>query len=98
MKTVFYLRKFLNKKGFHSNAFIFAEIRRTTKEGRKTNSIWHDIDLKISDCDKIVNLSIDLHNIRNANNSIHKLNILINSLKSFKSSLTKEIELLKKNR
>lgn len=98
-KNVFYLRKFLNKAGFHSNAFIFSEISRSVSKDKKgKEQFWHEAELKIADCDRIVSLSMDLHNLSNASNSLHKLEVLINSLQAFKKAFAKEIELIKKRK
>jgi len=96
-KNTFYLRRFLNKKGHHSNAFIYAEISKNTSPKNK-KECWRDSELKIGDCDRIVNLSMDLNSISAALNSIHKLDILIDTLKSFKKAFQKEVNLMRKGK
>jgi len=96
---IFYLRKFINKKGFHSNAFIFGEITKSvSKTKRGKESVWRDCELKISDCDRIVSLSMDLHSIAIANNSIYKLDVLIESLKEFRTAFVHEVNSMKKKK
>ena len=97
---IFFLRKFLNHKGHHSNAFIFAEIVKSNVKNRKTKKVeyWREADLKIGDCDRIVNLSMDLHSISEAKNALYKLDILINSLVSFRKAFIKEMHLLKRKK
>jgi hypothetical protein len=99
-KNVFYLRKFLNKKGHHSNAFIYAEISKNSSpsKNKKKENIWRDSELKIGDCDRIVNLSMDLNSINATLNSIHKLDILIDTLKAFKRAFIKEVNLMRKGK
>lgn len=98
-KAVFFLRKFLNRKGYHSNAFLFAEISRSESKDKKGKmQYWHDAELKIADCDRIVSLSMDLHSLPIASNSLHKLDVLINSLKSFRTAFSKEIDVIKKRK
>lgn len=98
-KATFFLRKFLNRKGYHSNAFIFAEITRSVSKDKKgKEQYWHDAELKIADCDRIVSLSMDLHTTRLASNSLHKLDVLIESLKAFRTAFAKEAELIKKRK
>jgi hypothetical protein len=98
-KTTFFLRKFLNRKGYHSNAFIFAEINRSEGKDKKGKvQYWHDTELKIADCDRIVSLSMDLHSVNLASNSLHKLDILIASLKSFRNAFAKEAKLIQKRK
>jgi len=97
-ETVFYERKFLNKKGYHSNAFIFAEILKNTASEKKKKNVWRDTQLKISDCDRIVNLSMDISNLKLAANSIHKLDVLIDTLQQFKRAFQRETNLMRKGK
>lgn len=99
-KNIFYLRQFLNKKGHHSNAFIYAEISKnvSSSKNKDKSNYWRDTELKIGDCDRIVNLSMDLNSLNSASNSIHKLDILINTLKAFKKAFIKEVNLMRKGK
>ena len=97
--SIFYIRKFINKKGFHSNAFIFGEITKSISKNKKgKESVWRDAELKISDCDRIVNLSMDFHTIGLANNSIYKLDILISAMQEFRNAFVKEASTMKKKK
>ena len=103
-KTIFSVRKFLNKKGFHSNAFIFGEITKSIsnsknkKTGKVKENVWRDAELKVADCDRIVSLSMDFHTIGLANNSIYKLDLLIETLKEFREAFAKEVSTMKKKK
>lgn len=96
-KNIFYERCFLNKKGYHSSAFIFAEIQRN-ESSKKKSGCWRNAELRISDCDRVVNLSMDLNTLNAANNSIHKLDVLINTLKSFKRAFQNEVNAMRKGK
>ena len=88
-KLVYSKRKFLNRKGHHSTASIFAEIIRTScrREDNKKYSVWHDIELKLSDCDRFINLDLSLGNKSAKTNSIQKLDILISVLTELKQKI-----------
>lgn len=100
-KILYRVRKFINQKGNHSTALLFVEfwkhvnrgsINKKTKKRRKDH-IWYDAELKISDCDRIINLSIDCHNRRSVKNTLYKLDLLINTLKEFRNIFAKEMNL-----
>lgn len=98
-KKLYLTRKFLNHKGFHSIAFIFACITKSVSKGginKKTGKkwkkeIWYDCELKISDCNHMIDLSIDTYNKKDAKNTLYKLDILINTLIEFRKILGKEM-------
>lgn len=101
--SIFYIRKFLNKAGYHSSAFVFGEITKSIskskkKTGKVKENIWRDAELKIADCDRIVSLSMDFHTVGLANNSIYKLDVLIDSLKEFREAFAKEVATMRKKR
>lgn len=90
-KKLYYSRRFLNKKGHHSTAFVFSEVTKTfCKNTKGKNVSYIDADLKISDCDRVINLSIELNTKRSTNNTLHKLDTLISTLQELKSIILKE--------
>jgi len=98
-KRLYNVRKFLNNKGFHSTAFIFACITKSISKGcinkktgkKKKDSIWYDCVLTLSDCSRIIDLSIDTYSKKSVKNTLYKLDILINTLKEFRNIYEKEM-------
>jgi len=102
-KIIYRERKFLNQLGFHSGAFIFAEITRETFKGRtkknKDKTYTHRYcTLNIADCSRIINLDLDLDTIGSANNSVRKLDILIKTLGFYREALQRELAVMKRDK
>lgn len=90
-RSVFYLRKFLNKPRYHAGAYLLASITREeyrNKDG-ETTEIYYSTDLRISDCDRIVSLSLDDGDRADRANTMHKLDTLIDGLVRFRAALAK---------
>ena len=82
-KYIHSYRTFLNKKGFHSNASISTDI---------TDSDYGEGfygTFKLSDCNRTVELSIDLDNIEEYNNTIYKMYRIIKAAEDYKKALVK---------
>jgi len=96
-KELFYTRKFLNKKGFHSGAFILVEARRlitTVKEGDKINGYpadYLEASIKLSDCSRQIDLDFDadLTSKKDFNNSFDKLSIIKKAIDGLHAEMSK---------
>jgi len=82
----YYRREFLNLPGFHSTAFIYAEVEKTNGH----DEYAADCELALSDCSRKITISIDLGSDAERNNSIHKLDTLINTLTDFRRAVKRE--------
>ena len=71
-KKYYSARAFLNKKGYHSNAAVVTSIQKSKYDEDNLYGFF-----KISDCNKTVELSIDLDTVEEVNNSLYKINKLI---------------------
>lgn len=75
-------RAFLNKPEHHSNASLVTNI---------SESLYGDdgfyATYKISDCKRTVEISIDLNDMEDYNNTIFKMNKIIEVTKSFRDKL-----------
>ncbi len=99
-KILYRIRKFLNKKGHHTGAYILAEITRwkhISKRNKKKDkpvipSVSQDYSITIADCSRIINLEFSSSNKNNYTNSLNKLNILIDTLNEFKNVMVKSYE------
>lgn len=92
MPNRLYIRRFLNKRGYHAGGYIYAVVADTSK--RKTND-WDDIEFTIADCGRQISLSFGAHPDDFAN-SLHKVDVLIDSLTRFRVALVAEGELASK--
>lgn len=93
-KVIYCVRRFLNRKGYYSTALIFAEIRKSFSFNQKTKKqrTYYDAELKISDCDRSINLMIDTHSKTSIKNTIEKLDCLIKTLTEFRNIFVKEMK------
>lgn len=85
----FYARKWLNKPGHESAAFILAEVVRS-------NDRWLDTTLMIGDCDRKISLNFTSAWGENREgshaNNLHKIDTLINVLTGFRAAVAQEQE------
>lgn len=80
---VFTYRTFLNKPGFHSNASLSADIT-PSEYGEGYYGTF-----KISDCNRTIELSIDLDTEAELNNTIYKMKCLISAAEKYKKAILK---------
>jgi len=93
-KVIFNKREFINKPGHHSMAHIIASIVKSNhgNENIEEGDSWVEIDLSLADCSRTINLSIDYGNKEERDNSLYKVDVLINTLTDFRSALEKELK------
>ena len=93
-KKIFFIRKFLNKKGHETIALIYFLIERDiwTNKDAKEEHISHSIECTIGDCSRHINLDFNLSNKSDFVNGMYKLNLLIDSLQKFRKAYIKEWE------
>ncbi len=84
----YYRREFLNLPGFHSTAYIYAEVERT----KGNDEYAADCELALSDCSRKITISIDLGSPDDRTNSIHKLDTLIETLTHFRRAVRRECQ------
>ncbi len=84
MKDFHFSKKFLNKDGYLGIAAILTSLSFGS-EGR----YWHTIELKISDCRNEINLDLSLDDEGNNTyeNSLHKVDTLLEELTAFRQKL-----------
>jgi hypothetical protein len=93
MKTEkkFEIRRFLNRKGYHSSAFIYAYLHKCFYKSKKKTKYYFDAELKITDCDRQINISIDLDTKNEIKNTLYKLNNMISTISLFKEFCEEEL-------
>lgn len=93
-------RKFLNLPEFHSLGAIRATVRLNNYSDNDEKSLNEDYsgidaDLSISDCGKIINLSLEYDTPEEYANSIRKLEILVQTLTELKTTFIRGYEIHK---
>lgn len=81
-KQLFSDRSFINKKGYHSNAAIVATIER---HDFGDNGFYGTY--KLSDCNRTVEISIDLDNLDEYENTLYKLDKILKITENFKKAV-----------
>lgn len=84
----FFDRMWLNKPGYHSNAFVQTEVISDKKDK------WVDATISISDCSRTIHLDFGSYGgdkLGTIENNLYKLNLLIEQLDAFREEYTEAI-------
>jgi hypothetical protein len=102
------LRALLNRPGFHSTGAVVAEIEDTRgwrkgrdRDGKKITAdswITPEVSLQISDCTRSIAMCIDFETEADRENSLYKVDTLIDALERFRAALADEQERFVKRR
>lgn len=82
-------RSLLNLSGHHSTAAIVAEVPDTSV-GNWDNAAHPDAVCKITDCDGSISLDMDYATANQLENSVHKIDVMIETLIDFRRGLIHE--------
>ncbi len=93
MSERFYTRRFLNKRGHHAGAYILASVEDTSSEP-DNEPTWADIEFTIADCGRQISLAFEARP-GEFENSLHKIDLLVETLTKFRAALVAEGELEK---
>jgi len=83
-------KEFLNLPGHESTAAIVTHIKTPYKHG------YTEVVLDISDCSRVISMSMDLEDELSRENAIFKVDTLIDVLNDFKVALVKECKVAAK--
>lgn len=92
-------RAFLNLPGHHAGAFVMAYVEDTSARPLAENYRGdpHNFEprfiLAVSDCDRRIDLSFEIHNALARHNAFHKIDTLIAALGEFREGLVAECRL-----
>jgi len=91
--VIFERKEFLNLPGHHGMANIVAYI--VDDKWDKSDKLERDVDIKldIADCSRVISMSIDDYSKDDRENSLYKVDTLIEVLSDFKKALKKEFKL-----
>jgi hypothetical protein len=96
MRNIYSFRKraFLDPISTHNTSYIFAHVQSTDNGEYR----WGDNLLYVGDCRRRIALEFFLGNARARRISLKKINLLIDTLTSFRDALQKEIALIEKSK
>jgi hypothetical protein len=89
-KDRLYIREFLNQPGFHSTGFIYAVVEDTETDDARWGA---SVSLTLGDCSKQVSFAFDMDDARGRENTIYKVDLILDTLTRFKEALVPEIKL-----
>ena len=98
------VRRFLNLPGFHGGAYVVAYVEDTSgREISKRDPFGYEgsrfvnpqprIILEIADCSERINLEFEVDSELDVENSLHKVDTLIDALAEFRAGLVEEARL-----
>jgi hypothetical protein len=89
---------FLNLPGFHAGAYVRAYVEDTSGQEVAEGAMrpYPMLVLEISDCYRRIDLDFDISSAEDRLNSFHKIDTLIESLKSFRDGLAAEAALYRR--
>lgn len=98
------VRRFLNLPGFHGGAFVVAYVEDTDSreitmrdafgyEGSRYVNPQPRIILEVADCSSRINLEFELDSELDVENSLHKVDVLVDALSEFRAGLIEEARL-----
>ncbi len=98
------VRRFLNLPGFHGGAHVVAYVEDTSEreitqrdlfgyEGSRYVNPQPRIILEIADCSDRISLEFELHSELNVENSLHKVDVLVDALTELRAGLVEEARL-----
>lgn len=88
------VREFLNLPGWHGNAYVVAEVVDTSRASVAEGlPVLPRTRLNIADCSNECRFEFDLHTLAGQENSLHKVETLIDALQRFREGLIAEIDL-----
>ena len=91
-------RSFLNLPGFHEGAYVVAYVEDTSERGLAREDYgakaFHNprprVILEIADCSERINLEFDVHSKLQRQNSLHKIDTLVEALGQLRQGLVTE--------
>jgi hypothetical protein len=86
-------REWLNLPGFYGDAAVRAYVADTSSRRNRRTPPAPELELWISDCYNKINLEFDVSTHELRVNSLHKIDTLLDSLRSFRDGLVAEADL-----
>lgn len=87
-KVLFHCREWLNKPGFHGNAYVSAEVAVDERE-----SYYElDINLSLADCSRMISLDFGMYRAEDELNALYKLDLLTNTFLEMRRLVRRELK------
>ena len=84
-----YTRRFLNRRGHHAGAYVLASVEDTSR--RPDDVRWTEVEFVLSDCGRQIQLDVDVDvDADSVANSLHKVDVLLDTLTKFRAALVEE--------
>lgn len=87
MPRRYYTRRFLNRRGHLAGAYVLAYAEDTSR--RTGERVYTETDFTVADCGRQISLDFDVDPECLAN-SLHKIDVLMSTLTSFRAALVEE--------
>ena len=93
-----HVRSFLNGPNHHAGAYIIAAVENSEDLEKHEHGQWPwvDVTLKMADCDRVVSFQFGLDDADDRENSLNKIDRLIDVLSLFRDALYQEAVLAEK--
>ena len=99
VKVLLYNREFLNMPTMGSSAHVIAKVEFSKSyRGDKLTGCWLSPTIDIADCGNKIHLSLSTAGEKEITNTMYKLNKLINILTELRSTITKGVKEVEKNK
>lgn len=89
-RSLFYRRRFLNRRGHHAGAYVVADVELARSSREDKPHIY--ADLTIADCNRVASLDFSVTQDRSVTNVLHKARLLKDVLDGFVVALETAIE------
>lgn len=93
-KSALYIREFLNKESWHSSGNILFEVPKL--DARKKDSYPDEATITITDCSRSISLDLGWYDEEELENSLYKLNLLVDGLIKFRKEYINQSERARK--
>jgi hypothetical protein len=87
----FYIRRFLNRPGYHAGAYLLAYVQDTSESSDDDAESW--VEFELADCSRRVSLDFSLRSRPERRNSLYKARLLLRTLEAFVAALEAEARL-----
>lgn len=86
MATRFYRRRFLNRRGHHAGAYIYANLAIEARRREGARDVI-DAELTIADCSRVMTLDFAVYDRAGARNAVYKARLLRQVVNDFTDAL-----------
>ncbi|OYO16407.1 hypothetical protein CGZ94_04285 [Enemella evansiae] len=89
-RSLFYRRRFLNRRGHHANAYVAAEVE--LEQNQKKDGLLVNAGFTVADCNRSATLDFDIYHDRDVANALRKARLLQEILDGFVAALEHAVD------